>query len=87
MPRVTFFTKPDCGLCNAAMYVIERVRRWVPFEFESIDITAPGQEKWLDRYREHIPVVHLNGREVFRHRVDEKELRRLLGSAGATDQR
>lgn len=87
MPRVTFFTKPDCGLCSAAMYVIERVRRQVPFELESIDITAPGEEEWLERYREHIPVVHLDGVEVFRHKVDEKELRRLLGSAGAGEER
>ncbi len=78
MNRVTFFTKPDCSLCNAALYVIERVRRTDPFELETVDISAPGQQAWFDAYSNDIPVVHLNGREVFRHRVEERRLRELL---------
>ncbi len=81
MNRITFFTKPDCTLCRGALYVIERVRAKAPFEFESVDITAGGNEAWFDRYRHEIPVVHLNGREIFRHRVDERELRALLAGA------
>ncbi len=58
--------------------MLQRVRSQIPFELESIDICAPGQEKWLDAYRYDIPVVHLNGREIFRHRVNERQLRELL---------
>ncbi len=78
MKRVTFFTKPDCTLCDGAMFVIRRVRAHVDFELASVDITAAGNEKWFEAYRHDIPVVHLNGEEVFRHRVDERRLRELL---------
>jgi len=78
MNRITLFTKPDCSLCSAALYVVERVRRATPFDLELVDITAKGQERWFTAYRNDIPVVHLNEREVFRHQVDERHLRHLL---------
>lgn len=79
--KITFFTKPDCTLCDGAMYVIKRVRTTVAFEIESVDITAPGNERWFEAYRHDIPVVHLNGTEIFRHRVGERELRTLLSES------
>ena len=78
MHRITFFTKPECSLCDGAMFVIRRVRTQIPFEFESVDITAPGNEEWFEAYRNNIPVVHLNGQEIFRHRVNERRLKELL---------
>ena len=78
MNRITFFTKPDCSLCRGALYVIERVRTHSPFELERVDISAQGNERWFDAYRHDIPVVHLNGEEIFRHRVDERRLREFL---------
>ncbi len=78
MNRITFFTKPECTLCNAALFVIKRVQATVPFEIETVDISASGNEEWWEAYRNDIPVVHLNGREVFRHRVEERQLRALL---------
>ena len=80
MHHVTFFTKDECTLCSAAWYVIQRVRTKIDFEVRRIDITEAGQEQWLDLYGNDIPVVHLNGKEVFRHRVDEGRLRKLLSS-------
>lgn len=79
MRKLTFFTKQDCGLCEAAWFVIRKVRREIPFECEKVDITAEGNEAWFSRYRHDIPVVHLDGREVLRHRVEERTLRALLG--------
>lgn len=81
MDRITFFTKSDCPLCRSAWYVLQRVRSQVPFELESIDICAPGQEPWFEAYRDDIPVVHLNGREIFRHRINERQLRLQLEGA------
>lgn len=78
MHCVTFFTKPDCTLCRSAWYVIQRVRIHIRFDLKSVDITAPGNEQWFDLYHEHIPVVHLDGLEIFRHRVDERILERHL---------
>jgi glutaredoxin len=78
MSVVTFFTKPDCTLCHGALYVVTRVRKDFPFDLEIVDISAAGSEHWWDAYRNDIPVVHLNGKEIFRHRVDERRLREIL---------
>ncbi|MFQ5493838.1 MAG: glutaredoxin family protein [Phycisphaerae bacterium] len=78
MKRVTLFTKADCPLCRGALFVLERVRRQLGFSLEIVDITRPGHETWLEAYRDHIPVVHIDGDEVFRHRVHEGRLRELL---------
>ena len=83
MNKITLFTKEDCGLCGGVLFVIQKVRRVIPFDLELVDITAPGQEAWLEAYRNDIPVVHLNGREIFRHRIDEARLRRMLEESGA----
>ncbi len=84
MNQITFFTKSDCSLCRSALYVIERVRTHAPFELNCVDISAPGNEEWSEAYRNDIPVVHLNGREIFRHRVDERRLRELLSAGERT---
>ena len=76
--RVRLFTRAGCGLCQGVLYVLRRVQRSFPFELEVVDIEAPGQEAWRQAYGEHIPVVHLNGREIARHRLDEKTLRTCL---------
>jgi hypothetical protein len=54
------------------------VRKRIHLEVEVVDISQAGNEEWLVRYGEHIPVVHLNGREILRHRVDEVELGEFL---------
>lgn len=83
MNRITFFTKPACTLCSGAMYVVRRVRNDHQFELDVVDISLAGNEKWAEAYRDHIPVIHLNGREIFRHRVDEKRLREWLAKRGS----
>jgi zinc finger CCHC domain-containing protein 8 len=81
MSRITFFTRPDCALCRSALYVIERVRRRHPFDLETVDISARGNERWLEAYKDHIPVIHLDGEEIFRHGVDERRLRELVSGS------
>ena len=78
MNKITFFTKQDCPLCEAAWFVINKLRRRIDFELEWMDITEPGNSRWYALYCQDIPVVHLNGEEVFRHRVSERALRKLL---------
>ncbi len=79
MNRVTLFTAPKCASCHAVRYVIHRVRADIAFELETIDVSSPGNERWLEAYRDAIPVVHIDGSEVFRGGIDERRLRRLLG--------
>ena len=39
-----------------------------------MDITAEGNEHWFHLYKHDIPVVHINGKEIMRHRVFENVL-------------
>ena len=76
MTVVTLYGKPGCHLCDEARAVVDQVRRERPFDLREVDITLdPALHA---RYGERIPVVELDGEEVFELRVDPVELRRLL---------
>ncbi len=76
--RLTFFTKPDCELCDAAWFVVQKVIGKRSILLDVINIDAAGNADWANRYGEHIPVLHIDGKEFCRHRVVEKDLRRAL---------
>jgi glutaredoxin len=74
--EVVLYGKPDCHLCDDARAVLERVRGEVAFRLVERDIS---EDDALHRaYLERIPVVTVDGAEVFDFFVDEAELRRLL---------
>jgi hypothetical protein len=54
------------------------VWRRQPFAYEEVFIDEPGNEHLSDEYAEHIPVIHLDGVEVCRHRVVEADMLQLL---------
>jgi Glutaredoxin-like domain (DUF836) len=59
-------------LCDDARDALERVRQRAPFALREIDIT--GDEALHRRYLERIPVVALDGEELFDYFVDEAAL-------------
>jgi len=69
---VTFYTKPNCPLCDSALEQIELARREVEFEFRSINILE--NEEIYFRYRYEIPVVCVDDEEAFRHRLTSAAL-------------
>jgi glutaredoxin len=75
---VTLYGRPGCHLCDDAREVLERVRSEVPFELVERDIEA--DDDLLRRYLERIPVVALDGRELFDYFVDERAFRAALSS-------
>jgi glutaredoxin len=82
LANVTLYSKPDCPLCDEAREALARVRERSAFDLEEIDIT--GDRELDARYRERIPVVAVDGRELFEFHVDETTLeRRLAGEAVA----
>ncbi len=76
MKKVTFYTKPDCGLCERAETVLRRVFTDIPFEWVTVDITQ--DEASFKRYVIDIPVVLIDGIEHARHAVDEHTFRQAL---------
>ena len=73
---VTLYGRPGCHLCDEARAVLERVRATVPFRLEEVDIEA--DDALFKRLLERIPVVALDGEELFDFHVDEQALRRML---------
>jgi glutaredoxin len=76
--RVVLYTREGCHLCNDALAILERVRAEQPFELDTLDIER--DDDLLRRYLERIPVVELDGEELFQFFIDEDELRRRLGT-------
>ena len=78
--NVTFYTKPGCSLCEKAMLVVNSVLKDIPFQLEVLDIT--GEPGLLQEYERNIPVICINGAEVFRYHVNEAKFRSLLVDNG-----
>jgi glutaredoxin len=76
---VTLYGRPRCHLCDDARAALERVRATHPFAFEEIDIDR--DDELFKRLLERIPVVALDGEELFDFFVDEPALRAKLGCA------
>jgi glutaredoxin len=76
VPLVTLYGKPGCHLCDDAREVVERVRADHPFELREVDVSLdPGLHR---EYGERIPVLELDGEELFEFHVDEAELVRRV---------
>ena len=76
--KVSVYTKPGCSLCEKAVLLIHKVRSGIPFHLEVIDITY--SQRLMEDHGLHVPVVFIDGAEVFRSRVNEGKFRALLAS-------
>ena len=70
--RVVLYSRPGCGLCDRARDVLEAQRTRTPFPLEEVDIT--GDDALELEYGIRIPVVLVDGRELFEIRVDAGRL-------------
>ena len=76
MIEVVLYGRDGCCLCDDARAILERVRARHPFTLTERDIEA--DEALLRAYLERIPVVTIEGDEVFELFVDEAALERRL---------
>ena len=72
MALVTLYGKPGCHLCDGAREVVERVRAEHPFELREVDVSL--DPVLFREYGERIPVLALNGEELFDYFVEEAVL-------------
>ncbi len=80
MRRVVLYGKAGCCLCDEARQAVSDVRDRYPFELEEVDVSTDPE---LHRtHGERIPVLALDGEELFELHVDADELVRRLQSAG-----
>jgi hypothetical protein len=80
-PSVILYSKPGCHLCEEMKKEVLAADCAELYTLEEVDIeTDPAL---LQRYRNDIPVLSIDGVEAFKHRVRSEEFRaRLTGSGG-----
>lgn len=70
-PVVTIYSKPGCHLCEEAKKAIVRSGCPVAFQLEIVTIEEDAQ--LYARFKDDIPVIFINGRKAFKHRVTAGE--------------
>ncbi|MFB3738539.1 MAG: glutaredoxin family protein [Candidatus Velamenicoccus archaeovorus] len=65
---VVMYSRPRCGLCDEAREAILRERERTAFSFREVDIS--GDDALELAYGIRIPVVVVDGEELFEIRVD-----------------
>ena len=78
MRHVVLYGKAGCHLCDEAREVVAAVREQHTFELEEVDVSTDPELHNV--YGERIPVLALDGDELFEFHVDAEELARRLQS-------
>ena len=78
-PEVTVYHAAGCHLCDRALEQVRALREELAFELQEVAID--GDPELEARYRELIPVVELDGEQLFTYFVHEEAFRRRLAGA------
>ena len=71
--RVIVYSRPGCHLCDEAKAAIENSNCSEHYTLEEVNIESDAE--LLKKYKYDIPVILVDGKEVFRHRVDPHEFK------------
>jgi glutaredoxin len=81
MKAVTLYTRLGCHLCEEAERVLRDEQAVTPFHLELVDIDRDPE--LARRYGVRVPVVAVDGRDLFEYEVPADLLRVHLGRVGA----
>jgi glutaredoxin len=73
------YTAEGCSLCGRALEVVREAQAEVSFSLDVVDIG--GDPELEARYREHLPVVEIDGERAFTYFVDADALRARVSAA------
>ena len=79
--EVVLWGRPGCHLCGEARVVLEELRARHPFTLVERDIEA--DDATFKAYLERIPVIALDGEELYDFFVDAEDLARRLAARRA----
>ncbi len=74
--QIEIYSRPGCHLCDDAKAVIEPFIGKYSIQLKVTDVDSDSALR--EAYGWEIPVVMINGKEAFRHRVDRAGLERKL---------
>jgi glutaredoxin len=75
-PRITFYTRTGCHLCDEARAVIEQVCDELGEEYAEVDIDSDPD--LVARFTDEVPVTFVDGRQHDFWRVNPARLRTAL---------
>jgi hypothetical protein len=75
-PRVTVYTRVDCGLCVKAEAEVARICADVGAGWTTVDVDSDPELR--AEYGDRVPVIEVDGREHGFWRVEEDRLRAAL---------
>ena len=78
MVHLILFAKPNCPLCDQALEQIELARQQA--DFDLLEVNILNDPTIYERYKDSIPVVRLNGQDLFRFRFTAAALLEHLQS-------
>ena len=72
MSRLTLYSKPGCHLCEEVRTLLDEIGSSSPLDIEEIDITSDAD--LFARYRYETPVLLIEGEEIGRGRISERDV-------------
>jgi hypothetical protein len=75
---VLMYSRPGCGLCDRAREVIMGERERSAFDYREVDIS--GDDALELEYGVRIPVVLVDGQELFEIEVDARRLAQAVAT-------
>ncbi len=76
--EVVLYTRHDCPLCDKAKASIRAAETLYRLRIRMREVDIDEDPALLEMFTEDVPVVYVNGREAFRHRVSPDELAAFL---------
>ena len=76
IPTVTLYSRPGCHLCEVIKEQLKTIRRDMDFHIEERNIDEDASLR--EQYSDDIPVIAVNGQDVFKHRMDIVKFREML---------
>ena len=78
MPKhqVILYTRPGCHLCDEAKQAMKNADCGNEYTLQEVNIE--GDRELLNKYRFDIPVILIDGREAFRHRITPAQFRSAM---------
>ena len=73
---VIIYSRPNCHLCDEAKDAIDAANCGDLIDLQVVNIET--DEELLARYTNDVPVITINGKEAFRHRVNTRRFREAV---------
>ena len=77
-PRVTFYTRAGCCLCDEAKAVLRAARGRAQFDYEEFDIDRDPELRRL--YNDEVPVICIDQAKAFKYHVTLEDFLRKLAA-------